>query len=71
MTENPREPRTQQRASEYLRVMRLAVEEAQAESRRLGVPNVYTINGRIYYELPDGELTLTPPPGFGKEKTRG
>lgn len=46
---------------EYLRIARQAVSDAQEESRRLGVPNVYSINGRIYYELPNGELSLTDP----------
>ena len=32
-----------------------AVREAQEESRRLGVPNVYEINGVTHYELPNGE----------------
>lgn len=46
---------------EFLRIARQAVLDAQEESRRLGVPNVYSINGRIYYELPNGELSLTDP----------
>jgi hypothetical protein len=46
---------------EYLRIARQAVSDAQEESRRLGVPNVYSINGRIYYELPNGELSLNDP----------
>lgn len=27
----------------------------------MGIPNVYSINGRIYYELPNGELSLEDP----------
>jgi hypothetical protein len=38
-----------------------AVREAQEENRRLGVPNVYSINGIIYYELSNGELSRTDP----------
>ncbi len=38
-----------------------AVRKAQAENRRLGVPNVYSINGMIHYELPSGELTTQDP----------
>lgn len=38
-----------------------AVHAAQEESRRMGVPNVYSINGHIYYELPDGTLSLGDP----------
>lgn len=47
---------------EVMRVFRSAVREAQEESRRLGVPNVYFIDGEIVYELPNGEYTRTPPP---------
>lgn len=38
-----------------------AVVQAQEESRRLGIPNVYSHRGRVYYELPNGELSLTDP----------
>lgn len=48
-------------AEEMLRIARRAVRKAQEESRRRGVPNVYSINGRLYYELPSGELSLTDP----------
>lgn len=51
-----------QKVDELMRVCRAAVREAQAESRRLGVPNVYQIGDRILYELPNGELVSQPPP---------
>ena len=35
---------------ELVRLGSIAVNKAQNESRRLGVPNVYAINGRLYYE---------------------
>ena len=38
-----------------------AVRKAQEESRRLGVPNVYSIDGTLYYERPDGTLTTEDP----------
>ena len=41
-----------QKFDEMMRVLRSAVREAQEESRRLGVPNVYSFGGQIYYELP-------------------
>ena len=47
---------------ETLRLKRIgnrAVRKAQEESRRLGVPNVYEINGVIYYERPDGTLSTS------------
>ncbi|HLA83396.1 MAG TPA: hypothetical protein VJL29_01265 [Thermoguttaceae bacterium] len=52
---------TYARIDEWLRIGRAGVAKAQEESRRLGVPNVYSINGRLYYELPNGELSLTDP----------
>lgn len=46
---------------EIVRVGNRAVANAQNESRRLGVPNVYSINGRLYYETSAGELSTTDP----------
>lgn len=46
---------------ELVRLGSIAVNDAQNESRRLGVPNVYSINGRIYYEMPTGELSCVDP----------
>jgi hypothetical protein len=50
-----------QGAAEISRIGNAAVRSAQEESRRLGVPNVYDINGHTYYELPDGTLSLEDP----------
>ena len=61
MAEVLRDVETFQKADEFMRVFRSAVRKAQAESRRLGVPNVYSIDGQIYYELPNGDYTRTPP----------
>jgi hypothetical protein len=58
-----------EKVEEFGRIGRLAVKEAQEESRRLGVANVYFKYGRTYYELPNGEYSLTPPPP--REKTGG
>lgn len=46
---------------DLVRLGNIAVAEAQEESRRLGVANVYSINGRIYCEIPSGELSLEDP----------
>ncbi|MEW6746758.1 MAG: hypothetical protein AB1486_28790 [Planctomycetota bacterium] len=46
---------------ELLRIGSRAVRKAQEESRRLGVPNVYSHNGTLFYELPNGELTTVDP----------
>ncbi|WP_425397586.1 hypothetical protein [Aeoliella sp.] len=52
---------TYAKIDDFMRIARTAVVKAQQESRRRGVPNVYSINGRIYYELPNGELSLEDP----------
>lgn len=46
---------------ELVRLGSIAVNDAQDESRRLGVPNVYSINGRLYYETATGELSASDP----------
>ena len=46
-----------QDAIELQRIGNRAVRKAQEESRRLGVPNVYSLNGKLYFELPSGEIT--------------
>ena len=38
-----------------------AAREAQEENRRLGIPNVYYVGGRIVYQMPDGSLTEKSP----------
>ncbi len=59
-----RELQMYRKTDEIVRVARIAIKEAQDESRRLGVANVYFIDGRTYYELPNGDYTQTPPPGY-------
>jgi hypothetical protein len=46
---------------ELVRLGSIAVDDAQNESRRLSVPNVYSINGRLYYETSTGELSASDP----------
>lgn len=38
-----------------------AVRKAQEESREKGVPLVYSVDGKIYYELADGTVTSNSP----------
>lgn len=38
-----------------------AVKEAQKESLRNGVANVYSKNKRLYFQLPDGTITEQVP----------
>jgi hypothetical protein len=48
-------------AAKLSRIACDATQKAVEENRRLGVPSAYSINGRIYYELPNGELSLEDP----------
>ncbi len=59
-------------AAEMTRIGSEGVRRAQEEARAAGVPCVYSINGILHWELPDGSLTTedpwhgknTPPPGW-------
>ncbi len=38
-----------------------AIKEAQKESLKMGVANVYSKNKQIYFQLPDGRITQETP----------
>ncbi len=38
-----------------------AINKAINENKKLGIPSVYSINGTIVYELPDGKITTKSP----------
>ncbi|QDU90546.1 hypothetical protein Pla175_39530 [Pirellulimonas nuda] len=67
------------RSENFTRIFNRGVREAQEHSRRMGVPNVYSILGHLYYEQPDGTLGLndpwegrdTPPPGWAEKLAEG
>lgn len=48
-------------AAEFARIMNQGVHQAQEEARRARVPLVYSINGILHWELPDGSLTTEDP----------
>ena len=50
-----------EKIQELIRIGNRGVRNAQEENRRRGIPNVYSINGILYYELPNGELSRTDP----------
>lgn len=52
---------TYRQAAEFQRIGSRAVRKAQEESRRLNVPYVYSHNGTLYYECPDGRLPPVDP----------
>lgn len=50
-----------QLASNYSKLFSKAVKEAQEENRQKGIPNVYSYQGKKFYELPNGEITTKSP----------
>ena len=52
---------TYQLTSLYTRLFNKAVSEAKEEIRKNGLPIVFNLNGKIYYELPNGEITTESP----------
>ena len=57
----PQNIETYRLAIDLQRIGNRAVRAAQEESRRLGVPNVYSKDGVLYFELPTGEITQKNP----------
>ncbi len=47
-----------------------AVREAQRKNLENGIPNVYSKNGVVYYQLPDGTITMKDPFAHGELKER-
>ena len=43
------------------RIISEAVHLAQEENRRKGIPNVYSLNGKLVWQLPDGTVTSVKP----------
>lgn len=50
-----------QRGTQFVKIGNEAVQKAQEENRKLGIPSVYGRNGKIYFELPDGTITTESP----------
>jgi hypothetical protein len=50
-----------QKASFFDKMFNIAVKKAQEEHRQKGLYNVYSFNGRLMYELPNGELSYEKP----------
>ncbi|KAA0259126.1 hypothetical protein FHQ18_03955 [Deferribacter autotrophicus] len=51
---------------EIVRIGNRAVKKAQKESLEMGIPNVYSLNGVIFYQLPDGTITTDQPEEYKK-----
>jgi len=48
------------------RIRNIALKKAQEENRKMGLPNVYGKNKRLYFELPDSTITMEKPDIFLK-----
>lgn len=46
---------------EFQRIGTQAVRRARQENRALGIPNTFTRDGKLYFELPDGTITQDNP----------
>lgn len=62
------EAETYEKALEYQRIGNRAVREAQAENHRLGLPNIYWRNGKVVYEMPNGETVVKDKSENGEKK---
>ena len=51
-------PETYEIAREFQRIGNKAVRNAQAENRRLGLPNIYSRDKKLIYEMPDGKIII-------------
>jgi hypothetical protein len=50
--------------STILKIGNRAVKKAQEESLKNGISNVYSKNGVIYFQRPNGEITTEIPPEY-------
>ena len=44
-----------------IRIANKAVKKAKDENKKLGIPDTFWKNGKLYYALANGEITLIPP----------
>jgi len=53
--------------NEIIKIGNYAVKKAQEESLKKGIPNVYSLNNVIFYQLPDGMITMETPEQYRKK----
>jgi hypothetical protein len=58
---------TYEQTMEIIRIGNRAVRQAQEENHRLGLPNIYSRNGKIIYEMPSGEIIIKEIPENGSK----
>ena len=47
-----------------MRIGSKALREAHKENHRLGLPNIFSRNGKVYFEYPNGTITQEAPDCF-------
>ena len=52
---------TYQMASRFTNLFNKAIQEVREGNKKQGLPNVFSRNGQIFYEMPDGEITSESP----------
>lgn len=50
------------RIAEYVRIGNRAMRRAEEENRRQGLPNVFSRNGKLIFEMPDGSIVVKDDP---------
>lgn len=50
-----------QKIFEFMRMGNKSVQLALAENKKNGLPNVFSMNNIIYYQMPDGTITTKSP----------
>jgi hypothetical protein len=50
-----------QSSTRFINLFSKAVKEAKEINRKNGLPNDFVINGKTFYELPNGEITTENP----------
>lgn len=50
-----------QRGADFTRIGNNAVRNARENLHKKGLPIVFSRNGKVFYELPDGEITSINP----------
>ncbi|HNR18791.1 MAG TPA: hypothetical protein PKN75_02770 [Bacteroidia bacterium] len=59
-------PEFYKRALELIAIGNRGVQLALIENKKMGLPNVLSIGGKIFYQMPDGTITTKSP--FKKKK---
>ena len=59
-------PETYEKALEYQCIGNRAVRQVREENHRLGLPNIYSRNGKLIYEMPNGEIIVKEIPQNGE-----